>query len=209
MSSPDLKRDRKGSDLTPHKAPERGEAVLARERAVCALVARIKRGGLSFFDEARVCEHLTRELRLTQKQIAERLGCSQSSVANKLRLLRFSEDERKFILDNGLTERHARAFLRLDGEKRAEAMEKCVKRRMNVAHTEEMIDDVLRRTKAQAELFGDGERGERRFVMGDLRFFYNTVDRAVALLRLAGYPTEATRVEDESGVEIRIAVAKP
>ena len=185
--------------------PDRG----ARERAVDALISRLMRKDLTFFDEARVYAHLTGVLGLTQKQLADRLGCSQSRVANKLRLLRFSESEREAILAGGLTERHARTLLRLGKKERAEAIARCAKRRMNVAHTEEMVDAMLRRESAESDLFGDGERGERRFVLGDLRFFYNSVDRAVGMLRLAGYAAEATRTEDERGVEIHIAVTKP
>ena len=180
-----------------------------REKAIDALVARLRRGDLTFFDEARVCAHITGVLALTQKELAGRLGCSQSRVANKLRLLRFTEGEREAILAGGLTERHARTLLRLPEGERAEAIERCAKRRMNVARTEEMVDAILRRDGAESELFGEGERGERRFVLGDLRFFYNSVDRAVGMLRLAGFAAEATRVEDENGVEIRIAVTKP
>ena len=180
-----------------------------REKAVDALIARLERGDLSFFDEARIYAHITGVLGLTQKQLADRLGCSQSRVANKLRLLRFTEDERKLILDAQLSERHARTLLRLGEGERADAIERCSKRRMNVAHTEEMVDAILRRDGAETELYGDGERGERRFVLNDLRFFYNSVDRAVGMLRLAGFPAEATRVEDDHGVEIRIVVTKP
>ncbi len=179
-----------------------------RERAVCALLARLKRGDLTFFDEGRIYAHLTENLAMTQRELADRLGCSQSRVANKLRLLRFTEKERDFILSHDLSERHARTFLRLDGDLRREAMERCAARRMNVARTEEMVDDMLRRSEAAHELFGeDSERGHRRFVMGDLRFFYNSIDRAVSMLRLAGYPAEAVRREDDSGVEIRIVVS--
>ena len=180
-----------------------------RERAVNTLINRLARGDLSYFDEARVYAHLTGVLGLTQKQLADRLGCSQSRVANKLRLLRFTESEREALLSHGLSERHARTLLRLEAKDRADAIERCAKRRMNVAHTEEMVDLILRRGSAESDLFGEGERGERRFVLGDLRFFYNSVDRAVGMLRLAGYAAEATRTEDENGVEIRIAVTKP
>lgn len=178
-----------------------------RERAICALLARLERADLTFFDEGRLYAHLTENLSMTQRELADRLGCSQSRVANKLRLLRFTEKEREFIIENDLSERHARTFLRLEGDMRREAMERCAKRRMNVARTEEMVDDMLRRHEAENELFGDSERGHRRFVMGDLRFFYNSIDRAVSMLRLAGYPAEAVRREDDSGVEIRIVVA--
>ena len=179
-----------------------------RAQAINALVARLRRGELSFFDEARVYSHLTGKLRLTQKELAELLGCSQSRVANKLRLLRFGEEERRFIEANALSERHARTLLRLDGTARRQAMERCAKRHMTVARTEELVDDILRRREAQTTLYGERGQGSRKFVLGDLRFFYNTVDRAVSLLRLAGYAAEATRREDENGVEIRIVVAK-
>lgn len=180
-----------------------------REKIAEDLISRLARRDLTYFDEAEIYARLTGELGMTQKRLAERLGCSQSRVANKLRLLRFTDGERRALLEGSLTERHARTLLRLDGKDRAEAIERCAKRRMNVAHTEEMVDAILRRQGAQTELFGESERGERRFVLGDLRFFYNSIDRAVGMLRLAGYPAEATREENESGVEIRIAVSKP
>ena len=179
-----------------------------REHAVDALVARLARGDLSFFDEARVYAHLTGNLRLTQKELAARLGCSQSRVANKMRLLRFTPEERRIIEENDLSERHARTLLRLDGEERLDAIRRVAKRKMNVAHTEELVDDVIRRRDAKTALYGE-DGGERRFVLGDLRFFFNSIDRAVSMLRLAGYATEATRREDENGVEIRIAVSFP
>lgn len=180
-----------------------------RRKALDALLKRLKREDLSFFDEARLFFHITDVLGFTQKELAGFLGCSQSLIANKLRLLRFSEAEREAILRGGLTERHARTLLRLDKEDREHAIDMCQKKRMNVAHTEDMVDDILRRKEAKIDLYGEQQLGERRFVLGDLRFFYNSIDRAVGMLRLAGYPAEATRTEDENGVEIRIAVSKP
>ena len=177
-----------------------------RERAIAALIARLRRGGLSFFDEARVYAHLTGNLRMTQKELASRLGCSQSSVANKLRLLRFDEDERRFIEAHSLSERHARALLRLDGEERREAAQRCAKRRMNVAHTEALVDELLRRRDASRALYGEREQGSTTFVLGDLRFFYNSIDRAVNMLRLAGFAAEATRREDADGVVVKIII---
>ena len=82
--------------------------------------------------------------KMTQEEVARRMSVSQSAVANKMRLLKFGLDEQKFILENQLTERHARACLRLvDSTERFETLKYIVENKMNVSQTEEYIEKTL------------------------------------------------------------------
>ena len=101
----------------------------ARQSAVLALLENLQRRDLNLFEEAEGLRRLVEEWGVTQEEAAERLGRSQSAVANKLRLLRFTPEERAQILDAGLTERHARALLRLeDPARRTAALQLVVER---------------------------------------------------------------------------------
>ena len=95
---------------------------------------------MTFFDEARTIKGMIEMQGESQKRLAERLGVSQSYVANKIRLLGFSDSEERAIIDGGLTERHARALLRLSGERRAEALTKTLERRLTVRECEALVD---------------------------------------------------------------------
>ena len=103
-----------------------------------------RRRSSDMFDEAESISSLVGSSGLTQEKIAERLSVSQSYVANKLRLLRFTGEEREIIRASGLTERHARAALRLsDRSRRISALREMIKRNMNVASAEEFVETLL------------------------------------------------------------------
>ncbi len=105
-----------------------------------AEIARLNQEKLHFFALAEAFSRLLREYHMTQEEIARRTGLSQSAVANKLRLLKFTAEERRLIVASSLTERHARAFLRLsDPLQRAEAITKAQRDHLNVAQTEALI----------------------------------------------------------------------
>ena len=96
---------------------------------------------MTMFDEARVISEMIEMRGLKQSDVAKSLGVSQSYIANKLRLLGYSEPCRQAIIDGGLTERHARAILRLRGEEeRLKAIERCVASSLNVAECEGLVD---------------------------------------------------------------------
>ncbi len=99
---------------------------------------------MNMFDEARSLEGTMKLCKLTQSGLAERLGVSQAYVANKLRLLGYDDAMQKRILESGLTERHARAILRLrDGEARALAIEKTIKDKLTVRECELLVEDMF------------------------------------------------------------------
>ncbi len=164
-----------------------------------------------FFEEAANVEQLLRQSGQTQEQLSRTLGVSQSYVANKIRLLRFSEEERALILDSGLTERHARAILRIPDEphgERSNVIRTVAERRFNVAQTEEYIEDLLRARSRNTELQSRPPESRQKLVTRTLRDFCNTVDRAVESIRRSGIEIESTRTESDHQTLIRIVLPK-
>jgi len=99
---------------------------------------------LHFFQKASSIFELSDKYLMTQEKIAILLGVSQSYVANKMRLLTFTEQQIKLIIEGALTERHARALLRIKNtDKRTEAIRYAVENGMNVSSTEKYIDNII------------------------------------------------------------------
>ena len=111
--------------------------------AELSVMENLLREDLNIFETAAAIDSLCREFGLTQEQVAERLSVSQSYVANKLRLLRFGAPMRKKILEGGLTERHARALLRLPPALWEKTAERMISGKYNVAAAEKMVEEML------------------------------------------------------------------
>ena len=181
------------------------------ESALLSLIENLQRQDLHYMEEAAAIAKLIAVYGLSQEQAAERLGKSQSAVANKLRLLRLSDGEQEKIEENGLTERHARALLRLeDEEEREEVLSIIIKREMNVSRTEEYIEDLIcaKSRLAERESKPKGSEQKRKLVIRDIRLFYNSIDHAVDVIKKSGIPVESTRKEVEEGVLISILLPK-
>ena len=160
---------------------------------------------------------------MTREQIACVLSLSKSAVANKQRLLHLNAQERTLIQSAALTERHARAFLRIkDARQRLEAVRLTAKMQWNVASTEAYIDTLPLPAAIPAEQAGEA-RGDgcadtrkertavrqnprRKCVLRDLDAFFGTIDRSVAVLREAGIPTENERREEADGIRISLFI---
>ncbi|MBQ3815301.1 MAG: ParB/RepB/Spo0J family partition protein [Clostridia bacterium] len=183
----------------------------AAESAVLAIVENLHREDLNLFESAAAIASLVEVTGMTQEQCAKRLGVSQSYVANKLRLLRLTEEERRTILENGLTERHSRALLRFPtAEERRPVLAAMAGRHMNVATAEEYVESLLCAASRAAELKRADVRPEtrERMIVRDMRQFYGSIDRAVDVMRKTGVTVEATRKETPGGVMISILVPK-
>ena len=183
-----------------------------RKSAELALVENLLRQDLNFFEMAKAIRRLIDSFELTQEEVAKRLSLTQSAVANKLRLLRFGEEEQQFILASGLTERHARALLKItDGDLRKKATEHVIKWRMNVANTEQYIERVLNEEKQKAEIEKSLSKPKIKPVIKDIRLFFNSVDHAVETIKSAGIDISSTREERENEyiIEIRVAKSRP
>lgn len=175
----------------------------ANDSALLALIENIQRRDLHYFEEAAAIAAYLRRSGITQEVCAARLGRSPSALANKLRLLRLSEDCRRILTENGLTERHARCLLRLeDEEERLCALRRIVKDRLSVAQTEQYIEKRL------AALQATPPAGRRTFILKDVRLFLNSVDRGLRLVREAGIGAEARREDTDDAILLTIRIPK-
>ena len=168
-----------------------------------ALVENIQRCDLNYFEEAMAIQKLMKMVGYTQQAVAKKLGKNQSTVANKLRLLQFSEEVREAILEAGLTERHARALLNLNeqcDELLLEAIRTISAKEMNVSQTEKYI----------AQLQGKEEKPKekRLFVVKDLRIFINTIDKALETMKLSGIQAQTQMQEEEDELVYTIRIPK-
>lgn len=172
--------------------------------AVLALTENLQRKDLNFFEEAFAMQRLMFMTESTQSELAETLGISQSAVANKVRLLKLSADERDAIINASLSERQARALLRLDSKgDRLFMIKRISERELNAAETEKAIEEFIKH-RAESE-----KTGNRRVVgMVDVRFFVNSIDNAVKLIRKAGIDVGSTKKENGDSIEISLVIPK-
>lgn len=173
------------------------------EAAVLAIIENLHREDLNFFEEAFAIRSLIELGSMTQDACAKRLSVSQSYVANKLRLLRFSAVEQEFILASGLSERHARAALRVpDPDERLQMLRIFAERGLNVAAAEEYVESMLCAAERQAKPAPPEIR--HKFIIKDIRLFYNSIDHAVDVIKKSGIPVSSTRRETDRGTLIEI-----
>ena len=174
-----------------------------RESALLALVENLQRQDLHYFEEAAAIADYLRRTGSTQEEAAAQLGRSASAVANKLRLLRLAPECQTLLLERGLTERHARALLRLeDGEERLAAAKKAADRQWNVAQTEQYIERRLQ------ELQAVSPAGRRTYILKDVRLFLNSVDRGLRIVREAGVAAECLREDTEEEIVMTIRIPR-
>ncbi len=173
-----------------------------KKSAELAIIENIQREDLNIFEEAAALASLIGIYSLTQEEAAKRLSVSQSYVANKLRLLRLSDAEREKILTHRLTERHARALLRIsEADKRLEVINYIVAHSLGVAATDEYIDSLF-----EEKAFTPKPCAPRKLVIRDVRLFYNSVDRAVSTMKQAGINVTTERSESEGGTVLTIRI---
>lgn len=165
--------------------------------AALGLLENLQRENLNPFEQAQGLRDVMVLWDCTQAEAAKRLGMAQPTLANKLRLLQLTGDQRQFILDNGLTERHARAVLRLPENRRSEALIMIAKRKMNARATDLYIDQLLNETS----------QGKHRISMvKDVRIFVNTIDHAIRLMTDNGVPATAHREERDGYIEYTVRI---
>lgn len=175
-----------------------------KDSAIFALIENLQRKDLGMFEEARGINRLIRKYGITQEQAAIQLGKKQSTVANKLRLLRLSYDEQDWIVQAGLTERHARALLKIQNEdSRKEVLSHIIAENLNVKETEKYISSLLDNKKVQPL-----HNNDKKIVVKDVRIFVNTISRAVDTMRMSGIDAVSNKEETEDYIEYTVKIPK-
>ena len=171
--------------------------------AALGLLENIQRADLNPFEQAQGLRDVMVLWDCTQAEAAKRLGMAQPTFANKLRLLQLTADQRQFVLDNNLTERHARCLLRLEDEgERLTALRQAAAKHWNVAQTEQYVERRL------AALQSAPPAGRRTYIIKDVRLFLNSLDRGLRLIRDAGVDAKTERDETEDEIVLTLRIPK-
>lgn len=164
--------------------------------AVLALIENIQRRDLSYFEEALAIERLIKFYGLTQEDAAARLGKAQSTIANKLRLLKFSDAERNLLIKGNVTERQARALVRIDDEKlRIHAMGEMIINKLNIEQTEDMVEGILhgvipKKREEQVQPATKKPAARRNFRFPLPRLYINSINKIVKNMKEANIDCE-------------------
>ena len=171
------------------------------ESALLALIENLQRRDLHYLEEAAAIARLIATYGLSQEQAAERLGKSQSAIANKLR--RLSPDCVRLLREHDLSERHARALLRLtDEEDRLKALQVIAARGYNVAQSEAYIEELLKlKQKTPPPRLPT-------YIVKDVRIFLNPTRHSLGLMQRAGVEADMQREDTDDGILLTIRIPK-
>ncbi len=168
--------------------------------ALIALLENLQRDDLCFFEIAESYRRLIQERGMTQEELAHKIGKSQSTIANKLRLLKLPPRVKRMVREYSLSERHARALLHLTSEElQVKAAKEVCRKHLSITQTEDLVKSMLRAEREQKNHVKYASRT-------DLRMFTNTVKRALDLIREAGAPADMEKKEYDWGIEYKITV---
>ncbi len=168
--------------------------------AIYSLIENLQRQNLGYFEEALAIEKLTEQFSLSQEEAARRLGKAPSTVSNKLRLLSLPEEAQRLLIQHDLSERHARALLRLEEEDVIPVLKKIIERKMNVAQTEKYIEEFI--TKKNPP-----KRTTKR-AFSSVKIFLNTVEGAIKTMKDSGIKADVDKQETKDMFIYRIVIPK-
>lgn len=171
------------------------------QAASIALIENLQREGLTAIEEAAAYQQLIEMHDLTQESLAQRLGKSQSTIANKIRLLHLSEPVKTALLERKITERHARALLSLDQEDlQTKVLEEIISKEMNVKQTEMRVQFLKETTKLK--------KVKRVSFAKDVRLALNTIRQSVEMVTSTGLQIDTSEQDYEDRYEIVIRIPK-
>ena len=170
-----------------------------KDSAVLAVLENLQRADLSFMEEAYAIKNLIDYYGFTQEEAAARLGTAQSTIANKLRLLKLTDDEKALVVKYKLTERQARALLRLESEKRPDAIHYIGINQLNTAQTDAYIDDLLKGKPHKPTV-------RKRWTFRAVNLYINTFNKTIDAMKEAGINCETSKNRTEDFVEYVVKI---
>ncbi|MBQ3841559.1 MAG: ParB/RepB/Spo0J family partition protein [Ruminiclostridium sp.] len=170
-----------------------------KDSAVLAVLENLQRADLSFMEEAYAIKNLIDYYGLTQEETAARLGTAQSTIANKLRLLKLTDDEKALVVKYKLTERQARALLRLDSDKRPDAIHYIGSNQLNTAQTDAYVESLLSCKPQKPKV-------QRRWNFRAVNLYINTFNKTIDAMKEAGINCETVRNRTEDFVEYVVKI---
>lgn len=176
-----------------------------KESAIVALMENLQREDLNFIEEAEGYNNLIEDHGFTQQELAGKMGKNQSTIANKLRLLKLPEDIKRKLLEFHLTERHGRALLKLsDDQLKRKILDRIIKNELNVSKTENLVDGILDDlTKVETI-----EAKQNIKNMINIRIYLNTIKKAFSAIKETGIKAEYLEVDMGDYVEVTVKIPK-
>jgi ParB family transcriptional regulator, chromosome partitioning protein len=177
------------------------------DSAILALIENLQREDLSYMEEAEGYANLLNDYHFTQEQLASKLGKSQSTIANKIRLLKLSKEVKKVLADNHLSERHARALLKVHDEKmQLKVLDYVCHKGLNVKKTEELIEKIIQ--KYPQNLENKKQTGSFTKAIKDVRIFVNSIRQAIELMKKSGVNAKAAQLDKGVYTEFIVRIPK-
>jgi len=177
------------------------------DSAVMALIENLQREDLNYLEEAEGYNNLIVEHGFTQEELARKMGKSQSTIANKIRLLKLSPLIKKILVDNNLTERHARALLKLHDEQlQLKILKYVCEKGLNVKKTEELVERTIEKYTNET-IKKPAEKKCTRSIK-DIRIFVNTIRQAIEIMRKSGVNAKGVQRDRGEFVEFIVRIPK-
>ena len=178
-----------------------------KESAMMALIENLQREDLNFIEEAEGYHNLIKDHDFTQQELAEKIGKSQSTIANKIRLLKLPSDIQKILIEEKLTERHGRVLLKLPDDKLKHAvLEEVLNNDLNVKNTELIVEDILNDLMGEDDEEEEPQQNVKSLI--NVRIYLNTLKKAYKAIKEFGIDANYKEVDKENHVELVIKIPK-
>lgn len=174
-----------------------------RQSAVYSLIENVQREELTYFEQAEAIKMLLNEFSFSEERLAQQIGSRQSAIRDKLRVLNFTQEERKIIEKKSLSERHAQILLMIDDENiRKKVLYKVVENGLNVEQTEDVVQGLISPKSQRKSVC------KQTIVIKDIRLFYNTITKAVTTMQKSGIDATEEKTETDDFIEYKIRITK-
>jgi ParB family chromosome partitioning protein len=178
----------------------------AQDSAVLAIMENIQRSDLNYIEEAFAISRLIEFFGITQEEAAVKLGIAQSTVANKLRLLRLSDEEKAMSLRYGLNERQARALLKLPVEMRAEAIERIGASGLNTAAADRLVEEMLCEKNCESAREAKKPPVRKSFFVKQASLYINTFDYTIDSMKKSGINCVVKKKKTDEFMEYSVRI---